>query len=75
MGQQQTEGRISVSTITVSYGGTINIGNFSNVKVEYSITRDLTSEEEFDTVSAIRKEQEKLREVFLRERIEVLTDG
>jgi len=26
-----------VTKITVSYGGTINLGNFENVKVEYSL--------------------------------------
>ena len=59
-------------TFTTSYGGTVNLGNFENVKLEFSLTQEAANVSEY---FRLREETlEELKAKFEWEKRKLLTE-
>lgn len=60
-------------TVVVRYGGTINIGNFENVKLEFEIQRtDVPSNKNF-VLQELRQIRDSMETLFEESKSEILT--
>lgn len=60
-------------TVVVRYGGTINIGNFENVKIEFEIQRtDVPSNKNF-VLQELRQIRDSMEALFEESKSEILT--
>jgi hypothetical protein len=62
----------NMASVTVSLGYTMNVGNFESLRMDYSITEDVKSDETVD--EAVRRVEDKV-ENFLVERVKKERDS
>jgi len=61
--------------VVVRYGGTINIGNFENVKIEYELERDGIPADKAFAIEELRQIHRTLKDLFEETKEQVLTEN
>lgn len=61
-------------TIRVAFGGTVNLGNFENVKIDLEVSQDCATTSLEEALDQMQHVETELKAEYFRQKRELLTD-